>query len=173
MVQALLGTIGSAFSGQSRSQPAITDRHRDNSTLAIAAASNDKTAKRAAKNADKERLASLLSDPAIMGVLTLLVGIYAAEKIPWSSDAGRNRLLRGLALSGVTLTALGRAGVGDLTTLAMASVAGVAGVQGEGLLSFDGGLNLAQGSDYIKESALSGLTGGGSTILNYLKGLIE
>lgn len=173
MVQGLLGSIGAAFSGQSRSPVAQIGRHQDNSTAAIAAAPDAKAAKRAAKNADKERLASLLSDPAVMGIITLIAGLYIAENIPWSSDPTRRRLLRGLALSGVTLTALGRAGVGDMTTLLMAGTAGIAGTQGDGLLDFGGGLNLAGGSQYIEESAISGLTGAPVQLIDWLKGRLN
>lgn len=131
MTQLLAGLVG-AFGGQSRSPVASTAVRVDTSTPAIAIAGSDKLAKKAAQNADKERIMAILTDPLYGSILALLIGIYAAENIPWSEDETRRRLLRGLALSGVALTALGRAGVGDLTTAGVAAGAGISGLMGDG-----------------------------------------
>ncbi len=131
MVQALAGTILGSLGSQSRNPLVNQSPRLDTSTSAIAGSQSNKIAKRAERNADKERLYSLITDPMVSSLLTLLVGIYLAEHIPWSDDAKRRSLLRGLALSGVTLTSMGRAGVGDLTTLGMSGIAGIAGLSGE------------------------------------------
>jgi len=79
------------------------------------------------KTARDERLMSVLLDPQMMGLVTLLAGLFAAQRIPYSDDETRNDLLRGVATSGVVLAALSRAGLGGWQALAAASVAGGAG----------------------------------------------
>jgi hypothetical protein len=134
MVQAISTTIGAvagALGKQSRS-PTTALVREDKSSLAIASSMTDKRAKQVLRNAQDERLMALLTDPAIIGILALVVGLYLTEKIPWSEDEERKVTLRTVAQSGVILTSLGRAGVGDLTTLSVAGIAGIAGLFGGG-----------------------------------------
>lgn len=73
----------------------------------------------------------LLADPQVVGVLTLLGGLYMAQRIPWAEDEGRNDMLRGVATTGVVLMALSRAGIGGWPAVAAAGVAGAATIETE------------------------------------------
>jgi hypothetical protein len=75
--------------------------------------------------------AELLRDPQVVGLLTLLGGLYAAQRIPWAEDEGRNDLLRGIATTGVVLMALNRAGFGGWPAAAVAGVAGAGSIETE------------------------------------------
>jgi hypothetical protein len=86
-------------------------------------------------SAREVRMLQVLADPQIVGLATLLGGLYLAQRIPFSEDETRNDLLRGLATSGVILAALSRAGLGGWQALA-ASAAG--GGVGGGLFDFVG-----------------------------------
>jgi hypothetical protein len=79
------------------------------------------------KSRREDRMMNFVTDPQMMGLITLLGGLYAAQRIPYSDDETRNDLLRGIATSGVVLAALSRAGLGSWQALAAASVAGGAG----------------------------------------------
>lgn len=79
------------------------------------------------KTAREERLAKVLTDPQVMGVLTLLAGLYAAQNIPWSQDETRNDLLRGVSTSAVIMAALGRAGISGWPAAAAVGLSGAAG----------------------------------------------
>lgn len=129
-LSALAGTALGALGSQSRSAQA-TQRHQDQSTLAIAMAKDTKAAKAARENADKERLMAILMDPQIMGLLTVFGGLLAANHIPWTGDPEARARIAGVAAAAAVLMGLGRAGVGDLTTLGVATAAGVAvGMEG-------------------------------------------
>lgn len=79
------------------------------------------------KTLREERSSRLLYDPQVVGLLTLLGGLAAAQRIPFSDDPGRNDALRGLATSGVVLLAISRAGISGWPALAAAAVSGAAG----------------------------------------------
>lgn len=130
---ALGGSALGAFSNQGRSPAASRLPRTDTSTLAIAGAKDRKTARLAKRNADAERMLELLTDPQIMGLLTVFGGLYAAQHIPWSGDPGRRSAIAGVAAASAVLMGLGRAGVGDMTTLAVAGGAGLASAGGEGI----------------------------------------
>ncbi len=136
MVQAAIGSVLGAFGSQSHTGAPAYNPRQDTSTLAIATSTTDKRARAARKNADRERLQAILQDPAVLGILSMMAGIYIAQNIPWSGDPIRRDALARVMTASVVLMSLGRAGVGDLTTLTMAGVAGVAGGTGgaEGLL---------------------------------------
>jgi len=128
MTTAIAGIAASVLGGlgnQSRSL-AIVPRHQDTSTAGIALARDAKVAKQARKNAQEERMMALLTDPQIMGILTVFGGVYAANVIPWSENKETRALLASLAASAAVIMGLGRAGVGDMTTLLMAGGAGAA-----------------------------------------------
>ncbi len=122
---ALAGSAMGALGQQSRSAQA-TQRYQDQSTLAIATAKDAKTAKAASKNASRERLMAVLMDPQVMGLLTVFGGVFAATKIPWTGNREANARIAGVTAAAAVLMGLGRAGVGDLTTLGVATAAGVA-----------------------------------------------
>ena len=122
----LLGAVGN----QGRS-PAVHMRHEDTSTQAIALARDRAQTRAAARNAQQERLVALLTDPQVMGMLALFGGLYASQHIPWSENKATNAALKGVATSATVLMALGRAGVGDLTTLAVAGAAGGGSLAGD------------------------------------------
>lgn len=69
---------------------------------------------------------ALLTDPQIMGLICVFGGLYAANTIPWSDNPAKRGALSALAGASAVLMGLGRAGVGDLTTLGVATAAGVA-----------------------------------------------
>jgi hypothetical protein len=83
------------------------------------------------KTARDERLAKLVLDPQMMGLITLLGGLFAAQRIPWSEIESRNDMLRGLATTGVVLMALNRAGFGGWPAAAVAGVSGAASVDSQ------------------------------------------
>lgn len=87
------------------------------------------------KTAREDRLMRLVADPQVLGLVTLLGGLYAAQRIPFSEDATRNDLLKGLATTGVVLAALGRSGIGGWPAL---TAAGLSGAAGGGLFDFLG-----------------------------------
>lgn len=142
MVQAALATVlptllaggsaaGGALAHQSRRD---VDRPVVPSTTALIAATDakDKKKLKALKDqADKDKLFYLLSQPEILGILMTIGGIYASNKIPFSSDNTTNELLHAVATMSTVLIGLGYAGVGDLTTLLAAIAAGGASVFGD------------------------------------------
>jgi hypothetical protein len=83
------------------------------------------------KAAMDARLAAIVTDPQILGLATLLGGVYLAQRIPWAEDEGRNDMLRGVATTGVVLMALNRAGFGGWPAAAVAGVAGAATIESE------------------------------------------
>jgi hypothetical protein len=66
-----------------------------------------------------------------MGLLVVFGGLWAAQKIPWSDNEITNTALTGAASTAAVLMGLGRAGVGDMTTLMLATGAGLGSVAGE------------------------------------------
>lgn len=128
----VLGGVGQAISKQSHSPVSGTPARVDTSTAAIAAARTDKLARRLSRNAREERLMALLTDPQVMGLLTTIGGLMLATHLPFSENPTTNARLQGLAASCAVLMGLGRAGVGDLTTLAVAGGAGAAVAYGGG-----------------------------------------
>ena len=86
------------------------------------------------KTAQEERLMALVTDPQMVGLITLLGGLYVAQRIPYSEDEVQNNTLRAIATSGVVLASLSRAGLGGWPALAAAGVAGAATTEGIGTL---------------------------------------
>lgn len=114
-------TIGSlSAQGRIPATSAGAGPRADTSTVAIAAARDRRTARLAAKNARAERLTALLQDPQIMGTLTVLGGLMVSMNMPFSADKDQNAAMRAIAAASCVLMGLGRAGVGDLTTLTVA-----------------------------------------------------
>jgi hypothetical protein len=83
------------------------------------------------KTLEREHMLALLNDPQVVGVLTLLGGLYLAQNIPFSPDEGRNTALKGVATGGVVLASVCRAGLGGWPALAAAGIGGAAGVATE------------------------------------------
>jgi len=120
MVQALL----TAFAGQSR-RDVSKDRPQIPSTaLALAGVQDAKLAKKVLKAAKEDRLYALLAQPEILGFIMLLAGLAISNNIPFSGDKETNIYLQGVATTATTLLSLGYAGVGDITTTAVALMAG-------------------------------------------------
>jgi hypothetical protein len=88
-----------------------------------------------ARSKDRENVLRILADPQLLNLVILLGGLWAAQRIPYSDDETRNDLMRGLATSGVVLTALSRAGMSGWPALA---AGGIAGSAGGGLFDFLG-----------------------------------
>lgn len=130
---ALGGSLMGSLSQQSRSPAAGIQKlpRPDTSTAAIAGARDPKTARAARANADAERLVHLLTDDQLLGLLVVFGGLWAAQKIPWSENETTNAALTGVASTAAVLMGLGRAGVGDMTTLLVAGGAGVGSVSGQ------------------------------------------
>lgn len=76
------------------------------------------------------QLTQALLDPQVIGLLTLLGGLYAAQQIPWSEDPTRRDMITGIATGGVVLMAISRAGMTGWPALAAAGVSGAVGLEG-------------------------------------------
>ena len=88
-----------------------------------------KLAKMAAKEADKQRLFALATNPAVLSIAVLLGGMYAANKIRWDSDETRNTEVRAIAMAGAAIGSLSAMGVRDKYVLGgLGLAAGVAGL---------------------------------------------
>jgi hypothetical protein len=83
------------------------------------------------KTLNEARALAIITDPQICGLIVLLGGLYAAQRIPWSADPGRNDMLRGVATTGVVLTSLTRAGLTGWPAAAAAGIAGAASIESE------------------------------------------
>lgn len=130
MVQAALpmiisgaGALTSAIKNQSHShggqRPELPQ-----TTGVLASIPDKKIARIAAKNAKEERLMYLLTQPEIIGLLISLAGIYASQNIKFSSTGAANEGIQAIATMTSVLIGLGYAGVGDLTTMLAAGIAG-------------------------------------------------
>jgi len=129
MVQAVAGAAGTllgALSSQPRKEvprPVV-----DSATNALALTSDKKIQKILLKNAREERIYNLLMQPEIMGLAIFFLGLLLANNIPFSKDEQVNNYLQGIATTGSTAIGMGYAGVGDLTSLAVALAAGAASI---------------------------------------------
>lgn len=142
----LQGVMGGIASKPQAAGPA---GRPDTSTAAIAVA-DPRNRRAAVANAREERLHALLTDPQIMGLLVTIGGVALATNAPFHHNKAVNAQLQALTAAAAVLMGLGRAGVGDLTTLTLA--AGTAAV-----VSTDG---LGQGL----EDALNTTTSAGFTV---------
>lgn len=120
----VLGGITQAFGNQGRSPLAQVQPRVDTSTAAIAQARDRKERRDLMRNAREERLYALLTDPQVIGAVVVLGGLMVSARAPFHDDPGTNARLRGIAAASTTLMGLGRAGVGDLTSLMVAGMAG-------------------------------------------------
>lgn len=156
-----LGALGGIFAGQGRSggaPPAAPVPRVDTSTQAIALARDGATARAAARNADKERLYSLLTDPQVLGVACALGGTLLAANMQFHANRTVNGQLRGLTAGSCMLMGLGRAGVGDMTSLSVAALtAGVLGMAGLAEDIGDSGSGSGSGSPSAWDQFWSGL----------------
>lgn len=133
MVQAALGAlggIGSALSNQSRSRQ-VSSRPEVQSAIPAIMAADKKRLKKIEKEAARERLYNLLTQPEVLGLIITLGGMIAAQNIPFSGDPQKNEVLKATATSASVLLGLGYAGVGDLTTLLVAAGAGGGSLVGD------------------------------------------
>lgn len=145
-IGAALGGLTSAFSNQSRDpgpSSRISAPRVDTSTAAIVAAGDPRARRAAVRNAREERLYALLTDPQIMGAMVVVGGLLASSRIPFHPDPVTNARIQGVAGGACVLMGLGRAGVGDLTSLAFATGAGLTLGTSEGFGNI-GGLELGE-----------------------------
>lgn len=152
---AALPAIGGLFANQSRAR-GDTNRPQVESALPAIIAADKKKTNKVIKQAEKERLYNLVTQPEVLGLLITLGGIFAAQNIPFSQNKAQNEVIQATATSAAVLLGLGHAGVGDLTTAIMAAGAG-----GGSLLS-GGGLG----------GGLFAALPGGNLIPNLLGGLL-
>lgn len=124
----LQGVMGGIASKPQAAGPA---GRPDTSTAAIAVA-DPRNRRAAVANAREERLHALLTDPQIMGLLVTLGGVALAANTPFHRNKVVNAELQALTAAAAVLMGLGRAGVGDLTTLTLAAGTAAA-VSSEGL----------------------------------------
>lgn len=161
---AVVAGLTSAFGNQSRSLAAepqgFAQPRIDTSTAAIVAAADPRTRRAAVRNAREERLYAVLTDPQVMGALVVVVGLLASSRIPFHPDPVTNARIQGVSGAACVLMGLGRAGVGDLTSLVFASGAGLSLGTSEGL-----------GSDLGEQLPLALLAGPPGGVYLALKGL--
>lgn len=128
-------TAALAMLGNQGRSVAVAPRVReDTSTSAIALAVDRRARRDALKNAREERMHSLLTDPQLMGMAMVIGGLILSTNIPFSHDRKLNAKLQALSASSCVMMGLGRAGVGDLTTLGMSAAAGATVATGSGSL---------------------------------------
>lgn len=126
---AALKPIASAFSNQSRSRSNI-DRPKIDSILPVLAAVDKKKFTKLKKEANNERIYNFLMQPEVLGLAITLGGMYMSNKIRFAKDNIANAALQSTATTTSVLLGLGYAGVGDLTTAAIAVTAGGASLFG-------------------------------------------
>lgn len=86
------------------------------------------------KTRREDRLMNFVTDPQMMGLITLLGGLYAAQRIPFSENEAVNENLRMVATGGVVLAAVCRAGLGGWPALAAAGLTAATTKEGIGEL---------------------------------------
>jgi hypothetical protein len=86
------------------------------------------------KTLRQAQLNEVLLNPQVLGVATLLGGLWLAQRIPYSEDEGQNNTLKGIATGGIVLMAVSRAGLSGWPALAAAGLSGVASTEGVGEL---------------------------------------
>lgn len=123
MASAIIPAITGALANQSRARSSM-ERPITGSALPVILAADKKRLKKITREADKERLYNLISQPEVLGLVITLGGMLAAQNIPFSSNKTKNEALKATATSASVLLGLGYAGVGDLTTLLVAATAG-------------------------------------------------
>lgn len=132
MVQAalpIIGAVGSLAGGAasalgSQQKREISRPELPSVALAMSRAQDKKQAKALAQAAREDRLVYFLSQPEVLGLLVTIAGLYASQNIPFSSNKVANEGMQSLATMASVLIGLGYAGVGDLTTLLVAGIAG-------------------------------------------------
>jgi len=90
-----------------------------------------KLAKMQAREADKQRLFTLLADPRVMAAATLVGGVYAIEHIRFAEDEGRNQRLKSAVLAAIIYQGLSMAGAKGWPA-AVASLVGGVGLGSSG-----------------------------------------
>lgn len=161
-IAAALPAVLGAF-GNQKSSRGTTNRPVVESSLPVLAAADKKRLRALKKEADKERLYNLLTQPEVLGLLITLGGITASQNIPFSQDAGADAALKSTATMASVLIGLGYAGVGDLTTLLVAAGAGGGSLFG----SLLGDINLG-GIEGAGPSFLGGMIPGYNLLRQFL-----
>lgn len=122
MVQAAIGAAAGLLGNQTRRSMERPEPLYISPLIAIE--KDKKKINQIKKAAAEDRLLYFLSQPELMGILITMAGIYASQNIPFSSNEITNEGLQSIATMSSVLIGLGYAGVGDLTTLLAAAVAG-------------------------------------------------
>jgi hypothetical protein len=65
----------------------------------------------ASREADKQRLFSVLTSPAVLGLASLMGGLYVANHVTWDDEPVRNTDVRAIAMAGTAIGALSVMGV--------------------------------------------------------------
>jgi hypothetical protein len=86
------------------------------------------------KTLREARAVAIITDPQVLGLATLLGGLFIAQRIPYSDDETQNNTLKGIATGGVVLMSISRAGVGGWPALVAAGLSGAASTEGIGEL---------------------------------------
>lgn len=123
---ATVGALGAAFRGQSRAEREPRPAAPGTSTALILSSPNPRIAKIALRNAQEERLLHILTQPELIGLATVFGGLFLANKIPFAGQEPQNSAIQSVAATSAVLMGLGHAGVGDLTSLTMATMGGAA-----------------------------------------------
>ena len=109
------------------------------------------------KNLQQEAVLRIVESSELPKYIGLFGAVYLANTIPWSKDPDTTKTMSALMTTCAILVGLGKAGVGDNTTTAVAAAAGIADLMS--------GLSKAQ---------WEGIAGGAAagTILGILSGLL-
>jgi len=127
-IAAALGAVGNMVANQGRASGSAgpVSPRGDTTTAALALAHDKKHLKALQRNAQAERLLSVLTDPHIMGAAVTLGGLYLSTRIRFHEADQTNANLQGVSAAAMVAMGLGRAGVGDLTSSALAATAAAA-----------------------------------------------
>lgn len=120
-----------------------------------------KLAKMAAREADKQRVFALLSNPVVLGMGTLFAGLYAANHIRWDKDDTRNADVRAIAMAGAAIGSLAALGVRDKYVMGGFGLA--AGVAGMDPVKFPAAQTLTENYGLGSDSRLFGASVPGVT----------
>jgi len=88
-----------------------------------------KLARMQAKENDKQRMFALLTNPAVVGLTSLLTGLYVANHVRWDKENARNEDVRAIAMAGTAIGSLAAMGLKDKWLLGgFGLAAGLAGL---------------------------------------------
>jgi hypothetical protein len=121
-IGSLAGGATSALSNQQKRSP--ERQPMPSVSTAMSLGKTPKESRAMAKAARDDQLIYLLSQPEIVGLLVTIAGIYASQNIKFTDNVVANEGMQSISTMASVLIGLGYAGVGDLTTLLAAAIAG-------------------------------------------------